>query len=165
MALAVSNVPSPAPGSPVMHRWSLLLCAALFAGLAVSVCGQGDGKKEVKLEKAWTGRLVEREKEPLRKLAPTIGYISGPKTFTMLWKAWRTEEKVPEVDFSKKLILVGTAGGPNDVKLSAVVDGQGNLTIRSLATLVGGPGFGYALAQVDRDGVKSVQGKPLQNDE
>src|SRR5437879_571135 len=105
-------MPSPVVGSRVMHRWSLLLCAALFAGLAVSVSGQGDGKKAVKVEKAWTGRLVEKEKEPLRKLAPAVGYISGPKSFATLWKAWRTEEKVPEIDFGKKLILVGTVDGP-----------------------------------------------------
>jgi len=148
-----------------MHRWSLLLCAALFAGLAVSVSGQGGGKKEVKIEKAWTGRIVEKDKEPLRKLAPALGYVSGPKSFATIWKAWRTEDKVPEVDFSTKLILVGTVSGPNEMKLSAVADDQGNLTIKSVATLVGGPGFGYALVQVDRDGIKSVQGKPLQKDE
>ncbi len=62
-------------------------------------------------------------------------------------------------------MLVSTVGGPNEVKLTPRVDADGNLTVKSQATLVGGPGFGYALGVVDRDGIKTIQGKPLIKDD
>jgi hypothetical protein len=144
-----------------------IVCVVLLIGLA-GAAGQGGGKNSgqpVKVEQAWSGRMVGKEKEDLKKLAPEKGYIAGPKAFAALWKAWRTDEKVPEIDFAKKLVVVGLAGGPNEVTLIPFVDAQGNLTPKMFATLVGGPGFGYALGVVDRDGIKSVQGKPLEKDE
>jgi hypothetical protein len=150
---------------PIKKRIAPLLCIVLVAGFMGIASGQGEGTKRVKAEKSWTGRLIGKEKEPLQMLAPAKEYISGPRTFEKVWKAWRTEEKVPDVDFSKKLVLVGTAGGPNIVNLSAVLNAKGDLTINAMSTLVGGPGFGYGLIVIDRDGVKSVKGKPLEKDE
>jgi hypothetical protein len=138
-----------------------------MTGLVASAAGQSDSKdaKDVKVEQSWTGRLIGKEKEALRMSAPAKMYVSGPKAFTALWKMWRTEEKVPQVDFKKKIVLVTTAGGPNEVMLRPKLDVQGDLAIKAMSTLVGGPGFGYVFGVVDRAGVKSVHGKPLTEDD
>jgi hypothetical protein len=41
------------------------------------------------------------------------------------------------------------------------VDDKGDLTILARATLVGGPGFGYTIGVISREGIKTVKGKPL----
>lgn len=148
-----------------MVRYAWPLGVVLAVGLAVTATGQGGGKKEVKIEKVWTGRVLGKEKEGLQKLAPAKGYVSGPKAFAAIWKAWRTEEKVPAIDFSKKLVLVSVVGGPNMVRPNAFIDDRGNVTNQAESTLVDGPGFGYALGVVDRGGIQSVQGKAVANDE
>lgn len=143
-----------------MTRAVLPVSVVCLAGLVVSAAGQGE-TREVKVEQSWTGRLIGEEKEALRMSAPAKRYISGPKTFAALWRMWRTEEKIPQIDFAQKLVLVETVRGPNEVTLKPTIDAQGNLAVKATSTLVGGPGFGYAFGVVDRAGIKTVQGKPL----
>ena len=135
---------------------------ALVLLAVTSAAGQPAGKKELKGEKPWTGRLAGKEKEALKDLAPPRGYVAGPKTFAALWKAWRSEEKVPDVDFDKKIVLVATSSGPNMVGLTAYLDDKGDVTTKAISTLIGGPGFGYALLPIDRAGVKTINGKTLE---
>ncbi len=145
-----------------MRALSLLASAALLVGPVVSAAGQQGEKTSIKVEKSWSGRLLGKDKEALRALAPPTGFVSDAKAFATLWKAWRTEDKVPDIDFGKKLVLVATAKGPNEVKLMPQRDAKGDLSAKAEATLIGGPGFGYVLAVIDRDGIKSVQGISLE---
>ena len=72
------------------------------------------------------------------------------------------EPKVPEIDFTKKLVLVGLSlGGPNRPGLNASLDEKGNLRTTYISTLIGGPGFGYSLAVFDRKGIKTINGKEI----
>ena len=41
-----------------MRRLSSILSVAIIAVLAAMAAAQGDGKKEIKLEQSWTGRLI-----------------------------------------------------------------------------------------------------------
>jgi hypothetical protein len=77
-----------------------------------------------------------------------------------LWKKWGLEGKVPEVDFQKEIVIVGTTVGSR-LSLSAQLDEKGNLQVLGVATRDFGPGFRYVLATVKREGVKSVNGKEL----
>jgi hypothetical protein len=144
-----------------MRRIPSITGVAILAVLTGSVVGQGDAKKDIKIEQSWSGRLFGKEKEALRMLAPADGFVDSSKQFHAIWKAWRTEEKIPAVDFDKKLVLFATAPGPNQVTLMPVVDAAGNLSAKTIATLVGGPGFGYTIVVIDRDGIKTVNGKSL----
>jgi hypothetical protein len=96
----------------------------------------------------------------LKKLAPKDGIITDAKAFAKLWKAWRKDEKTPEINFTKEFVLVTLASGPNRPSITAMLD-DGKLTIRALQTLIGGSGFGYSLATFNRKGIKTVNGKAL----
>jgi hypothetical protein len=65
------------------------------------------------------------------------------------------------VNFEKSLVLVATVPGPNRVLVRPQLEENGNVRFMAAGTRIGGPGFGYALVQVPRAGVKSVNGKPL----
>jgi hypothetical protein len=41
------------------------------------------------------------------------------------------------------------------------VDGKGDLTVRARATAVSGEGFGYQMATVSREGIRTVKGQPI----
>jgi hypothetical protein len=56
---------------------------------------------------------------------------------------------------------VGTVSGPNRVLLAPRLAEDGDLRFLVAGTKMAGPGFGYALVKVSREGVKTVNGKPI----
>jgi len=151
--------------------WRLLIVSVLFAAASAPAFAQDkkeekkQDKKPVKAEETWSGRFAGEDKEALKKLAPPNNVITDQKTFEKLWKAWRTEVKVPQIDFAKKFVVVATTGGPNMLNAKFTLDDNGNLGVQAETTLVEGPGFGYVLSLLDRDGVKAVQGKKFDKGE
>lgn len=107
---------------------------------------------------AWSGKIAQ---DDLLKLAPKSGFITDAKSFEKLWEAWRPDEELPEVDFDKQLVLVGTVGGPNLIIMNPKLNENGDLTFIVGGTKIGGPGFGYKLMVFSREGVKSVNGTPI----
>ena len=135
------------------QMWLFALVAVALAGfLAPSVRAE---KKEVKLVKQWTGSV---EDEKLAKDAPEV--ITDAKAFEKLWKAWKVGDKVPEVDFTKEIVILSTTSG-SKISLSPSLDDKGNLSVLGAATADFGPGFRYVIATVSREGVKKVNGKDL----
>ena len=106
----------------------------------------------------WQGMVDD---DSIRKFAPEEGFLANAKSLEKVWKAWRPNEGVPTVDFSKEIILVGIVGGPNRVQIQPSLDKKGDLQFVVLGTLVDGPGFGYLFLKVSREGVKTVNSKPL----
>jgi hypothetical protein len=106
----------------------------------------------------WSGILPD---ESLRKLAPAAGYVADARSWSRLWAAWRPDEKLPRLDFSKQLVLVGTVPGPNNVLLRPMMDSKGALRFIVGGTRKAGPGFGYKLLAIGRTGVKTINGNPL----
>lgn len=107
---------------------------------------------------AWSGKIAE---DALRKLAPKSGFLTDAKSFEKLWNAWRPDEALPEVDFDKQLVLIGTVNGPNLIIMNPSLNEKGNLTFLVGGTKIGGPGFGYKVMLFNREGVKSVNGTPV----
>ncbi len=114
--------------------------------------------KPVKVLNSWSGKIAD---ETLRKYAPGDLLVLDEQQWEKLWKAWRGPEKLPQIDFRKELILVFTAGGPNNVGCRPMVDSEGNLQAGAMSTLIAGPGFGYLIQCIPREGIRSVNGKPL----
>ncbi len=102
----------------------------------------------------------------LRKLAPESGVISDAETWNKLRHAWfaKPHERllVPDVDFQTNLVLVGTVPGPNRVIMHPELHEDGDVRFIVAGTKIGGPGFGFLLMTIERAGVKSVNGTPLQ---
>jgi hypothetical protein len=115
-------------------------------------------KKAVKTAKEWTGSVAD---EALAKDAPA--YVASAKALEKLWKDWKIEGKVPEVDFKKEIVVITTTSG-SKLKLSCTLDDKGNLQVGGLGTRDLVPGFRYVLATVSREGVKTVNGKELKDD-
>src|SRR6267154_1860582 len=106
-----------------MSRGTGLLAAAvvgflLFATIAPEVHAQ---KKAVKPTMQWRGSVDD---EALQKEAPTV--VTNRKSLEKLWKDWKVEGKVPEIDFTKEVVVAVTSRG-SKLNLSPVLDEKGNL--------------------------------------
>jgi hypothetical protein len=119
--------------------------------------------KTVKPVKEWTGKLPRKEDEPLMREVPPSGIITNQTAWAKLCKAWRAEEKLPEVNFEKQMVLVGVAQcASNTISAKLKLTADGNLNGGFGATEIGGPGFVYLMVVVDRTGIKSYQGVPIE---
>ena len=125
----------------------------------------GQEKKTVQPVRTWSGRLAAVEKEGLIKQAPTIGYLVDQPSLEKLWRAWRGDEKPPQVDFKQQVVFIHTVKGPNTLKTRYQVDGDGDLVPMAESTLVAGPGFSYVIDVVPRAGFKTIRGKALMKTE
>jgi len=67
----------------------------------------------------------------------------------------------PDIDFNTYFVVVQVASGNNRPSLVASQDEAGNLKVIALGRKVGGSGFGYAIGQFKRDGIKKINGKAL----
>lgn len=112
--------------------------------------------QEVTPVNQWSGKTND---ETHAKAAPESGIVTSQEEFAELWKKWHQGEATPEIDFSQHLVLVTTVGGPNRMMIPERMNlVNGDLTFRCAATRMGGPGFGHAMVQVAKDGIKSVNG-------
>ena len=125
---------------------AILLCAAVLAATPVEPTAR------------WNGMIADKS---LQSVTPADGFLADAESLAKVWKSWRADEEVPAVDFTKELILVGVVPGPNTVLMRPSLDDQGDLRFVVAGTKRGGPGFGYLLLKVSREGVKTVNGKPL----
>jgi len=104
--------------------------------------------------------------DSLRKLAPPSGLITDAATLNALCHAWLSDgqerhEIGRNVDFKTELVLVGTVPGPNRVIMHPELHKNGDVRFVVAGTKIGGPGFGFLLMSIDRKGVKSINGTPL----
>lgn len=106
----------------------------------------------------WSGQVIDNS---LRKLAPPTGFIVDNQAWKKICLAWRPGEQLPKVDFAKQLVLVGVVPGPNLVLMRPTIDKKGNISFLVAGTKKGGPGFGYKLIAISRQGVKTVKGQSI----
>lgn len=133
---------------------------ALLCGLLTLMQPMADSPAGVELQptQLWGDRLHD---ESLRARAPDNEVVVDAETFAKLWKAWRPHEDVPAIDFEQSLVLVATTDGPNRM-FASLRKSDGDVTTVYGSTKVGGPGFGYLIAVVPRDGIVSINGRPLE---
>lgn len=94
----------------------------------------------------------------LAKKAPDLGVIVKKAEFEDLVKLWGVEKPF-KVDWAKHLVVVGTSQG-SGIELKTALK-KGDLTVQVLGTADLRPGFRYAFKRVDREGVETINGKPL----
>jgi len=140
-----------------MFRWSLSAILSVLAMAAMLAPQALAAKQDVKIIKQWQGSVAD---EGLASSAPD--YIADAGTLTKLWKKWSVAGDVPKVDFSKEIVIVTTTVGSR-LSLSARLDDKGNLEALGAATRDIVPGFRYVIGTVSRAGVKTINGKALQD--
>lgn len=134
---------------------SLTVAVALFALLAAGTPANAADKKAVK---EWTGQV---EDVKLEKAWENATPITNKDDFAKVWKSWTGKEEVPEVDFEKELVLVSTnkIGQISGLILSDQKGGNfvstGSIDAKKIK------GFTYALTVFKRDGIKTINNKPL----
>jgi hypothetical protein len=139
----------------------LLLSGGLCAAGAHAEEGKSEREKPQTIEvlHTWSGILADAA---LRKHLPDHEFVLDQGSWEGLWRAWRRREDVPAVDFQQQMVLVFTAEGPNHVGYDRLtLDDRGNVRAKVMSTLIGGPGFGYLMVCIPREGVKSVNGTPV----
>jgi hypothetical protein len=127
---------------------------AIVVAMALTSAAQAD-KKDVKPTKQWSGSVDD---DKLLKDAPAC--ITDKKGLEKLWKAWKIEDKMPDVDFTKEIVVITTSVG-SKLSLMVKLDDKGNLDVGGLGTRDLRPGFRYVIATVPREGVKTINGKDL----
>jgi hypothetical protein len=132
-----------------------LLSAFGIIVLALATNAIAEERKPLETLKEWRG---DNPNEALSKDAPK--YIVNSKDLEKLWKTWDIKEKLPEIDFSKELLLIETTRGSR-LNLKATLDEKGNIQALGLATRDLRPGFRYVMITVSKTGVKSINGKAI----
>lgn len=138
--------------APARLPWKSVLTALLAAAL-LTPAAHAD-RKRLEPVKTWNG---SREQEPPQ---PGQGCISDAKALAKLWADWKIADPLPEVDFSKELVVFATTVGSR-INLMATLDEKGELSIGGMATRDLRPGFRYVIATVPRAGVLTCNGQPV----
>lgn len=113
----------------------------------------------------WSGIIDDEE---LLERAPE--FIVNEDDWVTLWNEWRGNDPVPEIDFTNDLIIVATSEGPNEPELLSpeelgpcqssclTLSSAGDIRLFPICDSGGGPGFGYIMVRVSREGVTTVAG-------
>jgi hypothetical protein len=145
------------------------MVALFLAGLVLVPVRAGDAERKppsksatakdalvrIKPTKQWGGVLKDNS---LRTVTAS-GILTRQQYFDGVWREWRSGEQVPRIDFVKNLVVVVTADGASSVEAIAQLDSQGDLKVSSRSEAATGTGFGYQLAVVSRQGIKTFAGK------
>ncbi len=113
--------------------------------------------KELKPVEKWSGSVDD---EKLLSDAPKEGVISDAKTFEKVWTSWKIGEKMPKLDFDKVIVVFVTTSG-SKISAKPMLDDKGDLKFLGLGTRDLKPGFRYDMQAVEKDGVKTINGKEL----
>jgi hypothetical protein len=144
-------MPRKAPGVVAAVVAVVWLCVAVQAESRVP-----PEEKEIKPTRQWSGSIAD---ENLAGEAKSC--ITSAKELEALWKAWKIEEKMPEIDFTKEFVAVVTTRGSR-LNVSGRLDAAtGDFTVVGISTKDLRPGFRYVVAAFSREGVMKVNGKEL----
>ncbi len=135
------------------NAWPVAVIA--LAVVALRAPAAPADKQPVQPTKEWSGSV---EDEALLSEAP--GLLTSAHGLKKLWKDWQIAGQLPEVDFSKEVVVIVTTQG-SKLRLAPSLDEKGNLQVVGLATRDLRPGFRYVMATIRRQGVKTVNGKDL----
>jgi hypothetical protein len=116
--------------------------------------------KKLEPVKSWPGLLSEKK---LTEMVPAKGYLTSEAAWKKLWVAWRPDEKLPVIDFTKHLVLVHL-GGMYPVAHEVYLTAEGDLKVKVSPRVPPKPGYGYGISVIERSGVKSIMGKEIDAD-
>lgn len=139
----------------------LLLGLALLTPVAAQVPPAQPGKV-VKPTDEIRGKFDDDKDLPKMKAAPANNLVADEAAFAKLWTEWKGNAVAPKIDFKKQFAMAATTQcAANRIFGGFTLTEQGDLKGTFGSTLIGGPGFAWVIYILDREGVKTVNGKPL----
>ena len=151
-------------------RSSLILRAfVVWAGLTVlasgcaTVAAQDGAPREVPILQKWQGDypVTEINRLPEGQREARVGYIGDATTFAAVWQAFRSGEPVPQVDFSRDLVVFArNVQFYNRTSIFKVILKDGVAEVLAMETMSALPvedKVAMALAVVPRVGVEFIQ--------
>lgn len=142
-------------------RLTLLLVCPLLLSVNSPLClaqQQEAASVDVEIERKYSGK--SRSAEPADR--PSSRVVKNDGQWASTWRLLRGNELIPSVDFSRSLVILETVDGPNNVFVNRLqLDATGDLQFETASSRMGGPGFGYLMLVVPRQGIRSIKGQPL----
>jgi hypothetical protein len=132
------------------------LAALAFVAFAATADEKKDTPKEMKVIAKFAGSVDDDKAEP-----PKEPVITNEKDLKALWDAWKLTDKMPKVDFDKELVVVSTTKGSR-MNVTLRRDEKGDLIVVAVATRDLRPGLRYMIQVIEREGIKTVNGKKLE---
>ena len=164
---------------------SMLPCKLIFISslLAVAVSaacsGTGDQKvaassqgvsasehnlsTEASILQTWSGDypVAQLGRLPVGKIQSSVGFVGDKATFTAVWEVFKPGENVPEVDFSKNIVVfTRNVDFYNRTSISRVTLKDGVAEVLAMETMSARPiedRAAMALAVIPRAGVKFIR--------
>jgi hypothetical protein len=134
----------------------LILCASLACVVTAAAAPPQAlaQKKKVEVTQKWSGSVDDE-----KAIKPEV--ITSAKGLEAVWKAWKRQDDVPKVDFTRNFVVAVYSVGSKLNMAGATLNDEGNLDVLGFGTRDIRPGFRYVLGVVSRDGVKTVNKKAL----
>lgn len=151
-ASLVGSIKESSMQTPLQYLMSVLLCCA-----PATLKGTNAEDRSIQPVKEWVGLLATQEET---KAAPLNRSITTESEWKQLWKAWRPDESLPSIDFSKHIGIV-QLGGMYHVRFQLKVSPHGDLKVSWHPLHTPSRGYGYGIAVIERNGILSVEGNAL----
>jgi len=135
-----------------LSRIAFLFVAALATLTAGQATAQPKGPPPTLDKAGWI------DDPKLQRFAPPAMAVVSEKALKDLYKAWKIAGEPPAIDFNREFVIVMTAKGDAVFFVAAM---KGNVQVELTGPPKDKPGFAYHLATHPRDGIKSVNNKPL----
>jgi hypothetical protein len=135
--------------------WLLLIGGLLCLSVSVTQAAA----REIQPLKEWRGRI----EKSLQPAAPAQGFLTNQADLDRLWEAWHIPGAKPVVDFKTQLLLVRTCNC-SIIWIAPRLDDRGDLKIQVTVTKDIRPDAAYVMVLIPRQGIRTVEGKPLKVD-
>jgi hypothetical protein len=147
-------------------RATLVAAGLVLAGfgLVLAAGPAPDAKpQEVKILQQWQGLYPVKDVNllPEGQRAAGTGFMADAKTFAAVWKAWKGNEKLPEVDFQKHLVVFArNVQYLNVIRIGGILLKDGVVDVVAMETMSATPiddKLHMSAAVIAREGVKAVR--------
>jgi inhibitor of cysteine peptidase len=118
---------------------------------------------EVKILQLWEGLYPAKDVNllPDGQRAAGVGFIADAKTFAAVWKAWKGDEKAPEIDFQKNFVVFArNVQYLNMIRIGGVMLKDGVADVVAMETMSANPiedKLHMSAAVIAREGVKAIR--------
>jgi hypothetical protein len=119
--------------------------------------------RELVIHQSWSGDypVAELQRLPEGQQETAIGYLGNAQIFSTVWKVFLPEEEIPEIDFSKRMVVfVRNITYFNRTNIMTVKLAGGVVEVLAMETMSALPieeKAAMAMAVIDRAGMRAIK--------